>query len=92
MQKSIVLLYTDSNWLENLVGKKFSFITAAKNNKYNTKRSETKFKNEKQNKNLSMRYSKTTTKTTKLNEILCWKINTVNMFIFPKFMSIHDIL
>lgn len=38
-----------------------------------------------------MRYSKTTTKTTKLNEIY-WGINTVNMFIFPKFMSTHDIL
>lgn len=83
MQKSIVLLYTDGNWLEILVGKKFSFTTTKKNNKYNTKCSEPNFKNKKQNKNLSMWYSKTTTKTTKSNEILCWEINTVNMFIFP---------
>ena len=41
------LLYNDSKWLENLVGKKIFFITAAKNNKYNTKCSEPKFKNEK---------------------------------------------
>lgn len=90
MQKSIVLLYTDSNWLGNLVGKKFSFITAAKtiNTTQNVQNQNLKMKNE----NLSMRYSKTTTKATKRNEILCWEIKTVNMFVFSKFMSIHDIL
>lgn len=53
-------------------GKVFLY-NSSKNNKYNTKCSEPKFKNEK-NENLSMRYSKTTTKATKWNEILCWEI------------------
>lgn len=86
----MILLYTDSNWLGNLVGKKFSFITTKTINiTQNVQNQNLKMKNE----NLSMRYSKKlTTKATKWNEILCWEIKTVNMFVFPKFMSIHDIL